>query len=81
MYSSVAIYDSGLLRQITDSQRRFGGLELYGSILGVRVYKTAEKQLMRIPKKDIKRIADALDSMEANPFNGDIVKLGGEDNV
>ncbi len=40
MYSSVAIYDSGLLRQITDSQRRFGfgGLELYGSISGVRGY-------------------------------------------
>lgn len=47
----------------------------------IRVAKTAEKQLRRIPKNDIKRISDAMDSMEANPFNGDIVKLGGENNI
>ena len=47
----------------------------------IRVAKTAEKQLRRIPKKDIDRIIDAVDNMEADPFSGDIIKLGGEDHV
>lgn len=47
----------------------------------VRVTKTAEKQLRHIPRKDGERIALAIDGMEINPFGGDIVKLGGEDNV
>lgn len=47
----------------------------------IRVAKTAEKQLRHIPQNDINRIIDAIDSMEINPFNGDIVKLSGEDNM
>lgn len=47
----------------------------------IRVTKTAEKQLRRVPKKDIDRIADAIDEMENNPFQGDIIKLSDEDNV
>lgn len=47
----------------------------------IRVTKTAEKQLRRISKNDTKRIVDIIDGMVKNPFVGDIVKLGGEDNV
>lgn len=47
----------------------------------IRVAKTAEKQLRRIPQKDIVRITGAIDSMGVDPFGGDIVKLGGEDSA
>lgn len=44
----------------------------------IRVTKAAEKQLRRIPKNNVTRINDAIDSMESTPFSGDIVKLGGD---
>lgn len=47
----------------------------------IRVTKTVEKQLRRVPKKDIDCIADAIDEMGNNPFQGDIIKLSDEDNV
>lgn len=47
----------------------------------IRVTKTAEKQLRRIPQNGVRRIVDVMNTMEISPFDGDIVKLSGEDNV
>ena len=47
----------------------------------VRVTKTAEKQLKRIPKNDTEKIWVVIDEMEDNPFYGDITKIEGESNV
>ncbi len=40
----------------------------------------ARKELRRIPRGDRARIDVVIGSMEKNPFQGDIVKLGGESN-
>ena len=43
------------------------------------VAKAAQKQLRRIPARDRDKIAAAIRAMPADPFQGDIVKLEGED--
>lgn len=40
----------------------------------------AQRRLRRIPPKDAERILAAFRGMEANPYEGDIEKLGGEEN-
>ncbi len=40
----------------------------------------AQRRLRRIPLKDAERILAAFRGMEANPYEGDIEKLGGEEN-
>ena len=47
----------------------------------IRVTKSAEKQIKKIPRNDALRIFASLDEMEGSPFIGDIVKLEGESNV
>ncbi|MBI2450856.1 MAG: type II toxin-antitoxin system RelE/ParE family toxin [Parcubacteria group bacterium] len=41
---------------------------------------SAKKNFRRLPKNDSKLIEKAIDQMELNPYLGDIVKLGGEEN-
>jgi mRNA-degrading endonuclease RelE of RelBE toxin-antitoxin system len=43
------------------------------------VAKAAQKQLRRIPTRDRDRIAAAIRGMPAAPFQGDIVKLEGQE--
>lgn len=40
----------------------------------------ARKELRSIPRKDRARLDAVITTMEENPFQGDIVKLGGESN-
>jgi len=47
----------------------------------VAVTKYAAKQLQRLPKDDANRIQAAIDEMEENPFQGDVTKLGGEEDI
>ena len=44
----------------------------------VIVAKAARKQLARVPVRDRDRIVAALQTMAADPFSGDIVKLEGD---
>lgn len=44
------------------------------------VAKAAQKQLQRIPAKDSDKIAAAIQGMADDPFQGDIIKLEGEEN-
>lgn len=41
---------------------------------------SAKKQLRRVPPRDRARIDIAITHMEEDPFQGDIIKLGGEHN-
>jgi mRNA interferase RelE/StbE len=43
------------------------------------VAKAAQKQLRKIPARDRDKIAAAIRAMPADPFQGDIVKLEGEE--
>jgi mRNA interferase RelE/StbE len=43
------------------------------------VAKAAQKQLKRIPGKDLDKIMAAIRAMAADPFQGDIVKLEGDE--
>jgi mRNA interferase RelE/StbE len=43
------------------------------------VAKAAQKQLRRIPARDRDRIAAAIRAMAADPFQGDVIKLEGEE--
>ena len=47
----------------------------------VEVADSVEKYLRRIPRKDYRRIEAAIDSLETDPFTGDLTKLGGFENV
>lgn len=47
----------------------------------IAVADSAKKNFKRFPENDLKRIKEAIDQMESNPFCGDIVKLSGEENV
>jgi len=47
-------------------------------IWNIRVAKSAQKELKRIPKQDSARILSALREMKENPFSGDIVRLKGQ---
>ncbi|MBI3103688.1 type II toxin-antitoxin system RelE/ParE family toxin [Candidatus Daviesbacteria bacterium] len=39
------------------------------------------KSLQRFPQKDSKRTVAVIESLQNNPFSGDIQKMKGEDNV
>lgn len=41
----------------------------------------AKKNLGRMPRKEQERVNEALLELTANPYSGDLVKLGGEDNL
>ena len=45
----------------------------------IAVAKAAQKQLRKIPARDRDKIAAAIRAMPADPFQGDIVKLEGEE--
>src|ERR1035438_3117324 len=45
------------------------------------VARTAQKQLRRIPVRDRDKIAAAIRTMAIDPFEGDIIKLEGEETV
>ncbi|OGY64293.1 MAG: hypothetical protein A3I89_01220 [Candidatus Harrisonbacteria bacterium RIFCSPLOWO2_02_FULL_41_11] len=47
----------------------------------VRIREIVYKQLARFPVKDRERLLRAIDGLSANPFIGDIQKMGGEENV
>lgn len=47
----------------------------------VNVAKRALKQIKRIPHKDAERLLFVLDEFAQNPFQGDIEKIKGEENV
>ncbi|HEV2379372.1 MAG TPA: type II toxin-antitoxin system RelE/ParE family toxin [Terriglobia bacterium] len=44
----------------------------------VAIARPAQKSLKRIPLQDQVRIREAIDEMEANPFQGDVRKLKGD---
>lgn len=43
--------------------------------------KHVRKQLRRIPLSDSRRIEIAIEDLRVNPFSGDVIKLGGEENI
>ncbi len=47
----------------------------------VKIAKRVLRQVKRIPKKDVQRLFIILESLSENPYQGDIEKLKGEDNV
>ena len=47
----------------------------------VRLVKRAAKEIKRIPKKDAKRLLFVLEELAENPYQGDIEKIKGEENV
>ena len=47
----------------------------------IKIAKRASKEMRRIPKKDAKRLLFVLEKLTENPYQGDIEKIGGEDNV
>lgn len=46
----------------------------------VEVASSVPKILKRIPRKDAERIEVAIETFSEDPFVGDIIKLGGEEN-
>lgn len=46
----------------------------------LRVDDGVKKFLKRIPKKDAKRVSGIIRELASNPYNGDIEKMGGEEN-
>lgn len=47
----------------------------------VRIAKRVSKQIKKIPKKDAQRLSIVLQSLSKNPYQGDIEKLKGEEDV
>lgn len=47
----------------------------------VRVTKSAAREIGRFPKFDQARIHDALGSFQTDPWQGDVAKIQGEDNL
>ena len=47
----------------------------------VKIAKRASKEMKRIPKKDAKRLLFVLRKLAENPYQGDIEKIKGEDNI
>jgi len=47
----------------------------------IKVAKRALKEIKRIPKKDAKRLLFVLEGLTENPYQGDIEKIRGEDNI
>ncbi|MBI5400683.1 MAG: type II toxin-antitoxin system RelE/ParE family toxin [Candidatus Yonathbacteria bacterium] len=46
-----------------------------------RLARRVFRNLKKFPKKEQERVFDVLEKMKEDPFLGDIVKIGGEDNV
>lgn len=47
----------------------------------VRIAKRVSKEMKRIPKKDVKRLLFVLEGLAKDPYQGNIEKIKGEDNV
>jgi len=47
----------------------------------LKIAKRASKEMKRIPKKDAKRLLFVLEKLTENPYQGDIEKVKGEENV
>jgi len=47
----------------------------------IKIAKRVSKQVKRIPKKDAKRLSFILDELTKNPYQGDIEKIKGEENI
>ena len=47
----------------------------------VKIAKRVSKGTRKIPKKDAERLLIVLQELEINPYQGDIQKIKGEDNV
>lgn len=48
---------------------------------GLKIAKRASREMKRIPKKDVKRLLFVLEKLTENPYQGDIEKVKGEENV
>ncbi len=47
----------------------------------VKIAKGASKAMKRFPKKDAERLLFVLEEFQVDPYQGDIEKIRGEDNV
>ena len=47
----------------------------------VKIAKRVSKEMRHFPKKDAERLLIVLEEFEANPYQGDVEKIKGEDNV
>lgn len=47
----------------------------------IKIAKRASKKMRRFPKKDAERLLFVLEGFTKNPYQGDIEKVKGEDNV
>ncbi|MFQ6084460.1 MAG: type II toxin-antitoxin system RelE/ParE family toxin [Candidatus Aminicenantia bacterium] len=47
----------------------------------LKIAKRASKEMKRVPIKDAKRLLSILEELTKNPYQGDIEKVKGEDNV
>lgn len=47
----------------------------------VKIADKAAKQIKKIPQKDAQRLLSVLESLSENPYQGDIEKIQGEENV
>lgn len=47
----------------------------------IKIAKRVLKEIKRIPKKDAKRLSLVLEGLTKNPYQGDIEKIRGEDNI
>lgn len=47
----------------------------------IKIAKRASKEMKRIPKKDAERLLFVLEKITENPYQGDIEKIKGEENV
>lgn len=48
---------------------------------GLRVAKSAKKNILSFPRKDKERIIQIFRELTVNPYSGDIEKVGGKENV
>lgn len=47
----------------------------------IKIARRALKEIKRIPKKDAERLLFVLEGLIENPYQGDIEKIRGEDNI
>jgi mRNA interferase RelE/StbE len=47
----------------------------------LRIAKRVLKEMKRVPRKDAKRLLFVLEKLTENPYQGDIEKIKGEDNI
>lgn len=46
-----------------------------------KIAKKAGKQTKKFPKNDLRRISESIEELGEDPYNGDIQKMSGEENV